>query len=1162
MDYNGPFMPRKQFVHLHLHTDYSLLDGACGIEDLVSLAIERKMPAVAVTDHGNLFGAVKFYYQAKKAGLKPIVGCEVYVAQGTRHSRTEQDRYNHLVLLSENAQGYRNLTRLVSSGFLEGFYRKPRIDKELLAKHSKGLIALSACLRGEIAETLEKGDYEGAKRTAYTYSDLFGRGNFFLEVQDQGLPQEHRINPLIWRLSEETGIPAVATNDAHYLRREDSKSQDVMLCIQTGKVFSDPSRLKFATTEFYLKDYEEMARMFGDIPEVLDRTLDIAERCQFELEPVAEPFPHFEVPEGFTLDSYFEHVTRQGFAKRREKLEALQRQGRLAHPLGEYEERLVLEIRMIQQMKFSGYFLIVWDFIEFARRRGIPVGPGRGSAAGSVVSWALGITDLDPLRYGLIFERFLNPERVSLPDIDIDFCMNRRGEVIDYVTQKYGRENVAQIITFGTLGAKQAIKDVGRVLDVPYGEMDRLAKLVPNVLNITIEDALAQSPLLTQAVERDERLHEVVETATRLEGFVRNASVHAAGVVISPQPLLSLVPLYRTNKDEIVTQYDMKDLEKLGLLKMDFLGLATLTVVNDALELIRAGRGVKLDLEEIPLDDPKTFELFARAQTSGVFQFESGGMRDVLRRARPSRLEDLIALNALFRPGPMQAIDEFIARKHGLSPVTYDFPELEPILTETYGIVVYQEQVMQIAHRLAGFTLGEADLLRRAMGKKDKAQMAAQKEKFIRGAVARSFSRDKVTRMYEVMEPFAGYAFNKSHSAAYAYLAYVTAYLKMHYTVEFMAALLTSEAGLGNTDKVVRYINECREMGVTVLPPDVNVSNLNFTPLGSEIRFGLRAVKNVGENSVRAILDARAAVGRFISLYQFCEKVDLRQLNKRVLESLIKAGAMDSIHSNRAALNTALDRALDAGARLQRDREAGQHGLFGAQPLPVQAEEKLPDAAEWPEAERLAGEKETLGFYLSGHPLAIYLEKLREICSADSATLEGRAQGEEVTLGGLVVQVRTMRSRRGEPWAQARLEDLRGYVDLLVFPEAYRRLAERLQTDAAVFVRGRVNPEEGGPPKLAVTDLVPLDSVTPPRLPENLIIRVRLGRATAQNGGGVAERLAELFQRKPGSARVRLELVQENGFRLTLEAEATVRPDREFLETVEQICGKGSYTLV
>ena len=1186
---------RKQFVHLHLHTDYSLLDGACNIEGLIELVRQYQMPAVAVTDHGNLFATVKFHSEAGKAGIKPIIGCEVYVARGSRHTRSEQKDYNHLLLLCENETGYRNLIKLVSAGHLEGFYYKPRIDKDLLARHAKGLICTSGCLRGEVSEALGAENYDAAKRAAYTFQDMFGRGNFFLEMQDQGIDVERRVNPLIWRLSQETDIPALATNDTHYLRKEDTRAHDVLLCIQTGKTVSETKRLKFIAQEFYLKSYAEMERLFGEIPEVLDRTLDIAERCNLELGRVQEPFPHFDTPEGTTLDSYLEQVARAGFQKRRVKLEALEQAGRLKHSLSEYEQRLSREIDIIQKMKYSSYFLITWDFIQFARSCGIPVGPGRGSAAGSIVSWALEITDLDPIHYGLLFERFLNPERVSMPDIDIDFCMNRRGEVIDYVTRKYGRENVAQIITFGTLGAKQAIKDVGRVLDIPYGEMDRVAKVVPNVLNITIDQALEQSPQLRAAIERDDRLQSVVEIARRLEGFVRNAGVHAAGVVIAPQPLTDLVPLYKTNKEEIVTQFDMNDLEKIGLVKMDFLGLTTLTIVDDTLKLLR-NRGLDVNLQEISLDDAETYALFARGQTSGVFQFESAGMRDILRRYQPIRIEDLTALNALYRPGPIQGgmIDDFIKRKHGERPVTYELPELRDILEETFGVIVYQEQVMQIANRLAGCSLGEADLLRRAMGKKKAGEMAAQRERFVRGAVGRGLPENKVARIFDLMEQFAGYGFNKSHSAAYAYLAYITAYLKTRYPVEFMAALLTSETG--NTEKVVRYINECREMSVTVLPPDINVSDVDFTPVVAEvaqpsgrvspsgtlpppaeaqpegyatrgaIRFGLRAIKNVGETAIRTMVEARRQAGRFGSLFQFCEKVDLRQMNKRVLESLIKAGAMDSLGARRAQLTTALDRALEAGARVQRDREMGQRGLFGM-PLESAAtadQERLPDVPEWDERQLLTFEKEVLGFYVSGHPLATYLEKLREVCTADTSTLEGRAAGEEVTIGGLIAGLRSMRTKRGDPWAIAQLEDLNGFVDLLIFPEAYKRLSDRLAVDTAVFVRGRVNPEENAPPKIAVSDLVPLETVEVKR-PENLLIRIRLrgdGAGAGPAPDSLARELAELFQRKQGQATVRLEVIREGDFAVTLEPAIRVRPDKEFLAAVESICGKGSVIVI
>ncbi|MGB9604696.1 MAG: DNA polymerase III subunit alpha, partial [Bryobacteraceae bacterium] len=696
------------FVHLHCHTDYSLLDGACEINQLMRAAAELGMPAIALTDHGNLFGAVQFYNAARNHGLHPVIGCEVYVApQGLK---TRSEKYHHLVLLCETQEGYRNLIQLVTTGYLEGFYYKPRIDKNLLARHSKGLIALSGCLKGDVSEALAAERYEEARRLAYTWLDIFGKGNFFLELQEHGLPQDRLVVPGLVRLSQETGIPLVATNDTHYLRREDARAHEILLCIQTGKTMSDPLRLRWPTPEFYLKSRAEMMQLFGELEDALDRTWEIAQRCQVRLDRIADPFPKFDVPEGHTIDTYFEWVARQGFEKRRPRLEALRAAGRLKHDLAEYEERLDREIRTIRQMKFSSYFLIVWDFIRFARAQGIPVGPGRGSAAGSLVSYAMGITDIDPLQYGLLFERFLNPERVSLPDIDIDFCTYRRGEVIQYVAEKYGRDRVAQIITFGTLGARAAIKDVGRALDMSYAEVDRVTKLIPNVLNITLDEALRMEPALVEAATKDPRVAEVIETARRLEGLARNASVHAAGVVISPVPLQELVPLYKTNKEEIVTQFDMQGLEQLGLLKMDFLGLTTLSLIHDALRLIQTHCGEKLVLEELPLDDAKTFEIFARGLTSGVFQFESAGMRDLLRRAQPSRFEDLIALNALYRPGPIQGgmMDDFIERKHGRRPVVYELPELREILEDTYGVIVYQEQVMQIAHKLAGYSLGEA----------------------------------------------------------------------------------------------------------------------------------------------------------------------------------------------------------------------------------------------------------------------------------------------------------------------------------------------------------------------------------------------------------------------------------------------------------------------
>src|SRR5580658_4010882 len=854
----------SQFVHLHLHTDYSMLDGACDVDKLCERAKELGMPAVAMTDHGNIFGAVHFVNAAKQAGIKPIIGCELYICKKDDHNieRTppDGDSYNHLLVLAENEEGYRNLVKITSEASLHGFYYKPRVSKKFLAEHSKGLIGLSGCLKGEVAERLMEEKYEAARDAAVFYKDIFGKDNFFLEIQDQGLEMEHRIHPGLFRLEKELGMPMVATNDSHYLCEDDAHAQDVMLCIQTGKSIQDTNRMKFQGTDFYVKSHDEMFRVFKDAPDVLSRTLAIAERCSTRLEKVSNPFPHFDVPAGYTLDSYFEHVTREGFARRLEVLRSLQAQGRVKHSIAEYEQRLARELAIIQQMQFSGYFLIVWDFIRYAKENNIPVGPGRGSAAGSLVSYSMNITDLDPLQHELFFERFLNPERISMPDIDIDFCMNRRNEVIDYVTRKYGRENVAQIITFGTMAAKAAIKDVGRAMDIPYADVDRIAKMVPTTLNITLDDAIEQSPALQQAYESEPQVRQLLDTARKLEGLVRNAGVHAAGVVISPRPLTELVPLFKTKNDEIVTAFDMVAIEKMGLLKMDFLGLTTLTILDDTLKLI-AQKGTNLKLDDIPLEDQKTYErVFHKGLTSGVFQFESSGMRDVLRRYQPNSIEHLTALNALYRPGPMAMIDDFIERKQGRRKIEYEVPELKEILEETLGVFVYQEQVMQAANKLAGYSLGEADLLRRAMGKKKQEEMAAQRERFVQGAALRKFPPKKIEKIFDLMAQFAGYGFNKSHSAAYALLAYHTAYLKTHYPVEFMAALLTSVTG--STDDVVKYINECREMGISVEAPDINVSDANFTPHEQAIRFGLAAVKNVGGNAIESIVAARKKLGR------------------------------------------------------------------------------------------------------------------------------------------------------------------------------------------------------------------------------------------------------------------------------------------------------------
>ena len=1162
----------SQFVHLHLHTDYSMLDGACDVEKLCHRAKELGMPAVAMTDHGNIFGAVHFVNAAKAAGIKPIIGCELYVCKKDDHriARTppEGDTYNHLLVLAENEEGYRNLVKITSESSLHGFYYKPRVSKKFLAEHSKGLIALSGCLKGEVAEFLMEDKYDAARSAAATYADIFGKLNFFLEIQDQGLEMEHRIHPGLFRLDKDLGIPLVATNDSHYLCEDDAHAQDVMVCIQTAKSIQDPNRMKFQGTGFYVKSHDEMYQVFKDAPEVLSRTLGIAERCHVKLEKVSNPFPHFDVPVGYTLDSYFEHVTREGFSRRLEVIRTQSEAGKLKHNIAEYEQRLAREIGIIQQMRFSGYFLIVWDFVRYARDSNIPVGPGRGSAAGSLVSYSLNITDLDPLQYELFFERFLNPERVSMPDIDMDFCMNRRGEVISYVTRKYGRENVAQIITFGTMAAKAAIKDVGRAMDVPYADVDRIAKMVPTTLNIKLENAIKESPALQQAYESDSQVRQLIDTAKKLEGLVRNAGVHAAGVVISPQPLQELVPLYRTKNDEIVTAFDMVAIEKMGLLKMDFLGLTTLTILDDTLKLIQADSSKEnalTDLNAIP-HDPVTYEkVFHSGLTSGVFQFESHGMRDVLRKYQPNSIEDLTALNALYRPGPIQGgmIDDFVDRKHGRKRVEYELPELKEILEETLGVIVYQEQVMQIANRLAGYSLGEADLLRRAMGKKKAEEMAQQRKRFVDGAVERNYPAKKIEKIFDLMAQFAGYGFNKSHSAAYAVLAYQTAYLKTHYPIEFMAALLTSVTG--NTDDVVKYINECREMGIAVEPPDINVSDANFTPHGQAIRFGLAAVKNVGHNAIDSIVAARKELGRFKSIYEFCEKVDLRLLNKRVLESLIKSGAMDSL-GRRAQLMAVLDKAIDHAQKTQRDAESGQHGLFGVfQQEEVRADEdKLPDTPDWDEHTRLSAEKEILGFFITGHPLEKYREKLEDLGALSTSDLSAikssTGKDENLTTAGMITNLRVQKSKRGEFWAQGALEDLSGSIDMLIFPEAYRKLQERLKvlTDVPVLVRGGVRIEEGANAKLTVDDVSSLEEVKVP-LPRSLRIRIPLEKASES----MVDELHLLFSQRKGEAKVLFDVERPGDFMVVMEAEGyNVLPDRSFISRVQELCGRDAIRVI
>jgi len=1163
----------SEFTHLHLHTEYSLLDGACDVKKLVDRVASLGQKSVAMTDHGNIYGAVHFFDAAKAKGIKPILGCELYICQNEDHrAEAQNDKYNHLLVLAENEEGYRNLIRLTSEASLHGFYRKPRVSKKYLAENCKGLIGFSGCLSGELCEKLLEGNYDGARASAAQYQDIFGRGNFFLEIQDQGLIEEKNIHKELFRLERELDIPMVMTNDSHYLCGDDHHAHDVMLCVQTGSKMHDPKRFKFDSDQFFVKSADEMATLFPDAPTLMSRTMQIAERCNLKLTKIKNPFPEFAVPPGHTIDSYFEEVCRAGFKQRMETaVRHLELRGIMRQPVHEYQARLEREIDIIKTMRFSGYFLIVWDFIKYARDNGIPVGPGRGSAAGSLVAYAMNIINVDPLQNGLLFERFLNPERVSMPDVDVDFCQNRRGEVIEYVTRKYGREQVAQIITFNTMAAKAAIKDCGRALDMPYGDVDRIAKLVPATVGMTIDRALEESPDFKKAYDSDQTTRDLIDTAKKLEGLVRGSGVHASAVVISPRPLTELVPLNKTKNDEIVTAYDMKSIEKMGLLKMDFLGLTTLTVISDCLKLIERSRGEKLDIDTIPLDDEETYKkVFHAALTSGIFQFESSGMRDMLRRYKPDRIEDLTALTALYRPGPIQGgmTDDFIKRKWDPSKVEYMLPELETILKETLGVIVYQEQVMQIANTLASYSLGEADLLRRAMGKKNAVEMAKQRERFMSGADALGHPKQTAGEIFDQMEKFAGYGFNKSHSAAYALVSYQTAYLKTYYAVEFMAALLTSETS--KPENVVRYIHECREMGIAVEPPDVQVSGSQFTPHGQAIRFGLAAVKNVGGNAIESIMKAREELnGRFSNFWEFCEKVDLRLMNKRVIESLIKAGALDSL-GTRGALMAAVDKAMEQAQKAQRDALQGQHGLFGMfdeAPMPGRAGSDLPHVPDWEEGERLAYEKEVLGFFVSGHPLDKYKEKLRNLSGVLSTAeaLERKPSerrwgqqedsADQICVAGLIVGLRVQASKRDQKlYAQAALEDALGKIDLICFSRDYERLSAQLKTEAPVLVRGLLMGDEDAAPKLSVSSIQSLEEVEV-KLPAGVRLRINLDQATEST----LEEIKKGADAAPGPTKVMLHLEKKSEYAVILEPEQmSVAGDRAWIEAMEALIGKGA----
>jgi DNA polymerase-3 subunit alpha len=1183
------------FVHLHLHTEYSLLDGACRIDELLDQAAKLKMPAIAVTEHGNMFSSVIFHDHARQRGIRPILGCEVYMAPGSRHTKSGNpgETANHLVLLAETNEGYHNLIKLVSAGYTEGFYYKPRLDKELLAQHAKGLIGLSSCLKGEVAEGLSRGQERKAVEAAAAYRDILGRENFFLELQWHGIEDQRVVNSGLPAIASDLGLPLVCTNDVHYLRETDAHPHDVLLCIGTGKALTDPKRLRYESRQFFLKTADEMAAAFSDTPQALSNTVRIAERCNVKLEDGQSYLPNFDVPPPYTLDEYFEHVVREGFNARLQRLRQLAAAGSLRRTIDEYETRLTYEVEMIKRMKYPGYFLIVWDFIRYARERGIPVGPGRGSAAGSLVAYCLRITDVDPLDFNLIFERFLNPERVSMPDIDIDFCERRRGEVIDYVTQKYGRENVAQIITFGTMKAKAVVRDVGRVLEMPYADVDKVAKQIPAALDMTLEKALAESEPLRQMEQADPKVKELLSVARRLEGMTRHASVHAAGVVIAPKAITEYAPLYKGAHDEIVTQWSMKEIDRVGLLKMDFLGLSTLTLITDAVAEIERTQGEKLDIDHVPLDDAKTYQIFQDGQTYGIFQFESSGMRDILRKAKPQSLEDLIALNALYRPGPLRSgmVDDFIARKGGKVEIKFELPQLEPILRETYGVIAYQEQVMRIARELGGFTLGEADILRKAMGKKNPEVMAKQRGKFVEGAKKNGIAEKKAGPIFDLMEHFAGYGFPKAHATAYALLAFQTAYLKANYPWHFAAALLTIESQ--NTDKLAMYLGECRERGIPLLPPDVNESELAFTVTPTGVRFGLTAIKNVGEGAIQSLLAVRATQGRLTSIHAICEDLDLRQVNKRVFESLVKAGAFDTLAAGdplleplpstalRPRLMASIDAACEHGARHQRDKSEGQAQLFAAlggseeSGAAAMGRVALPESAAWTETEQLAFEKETLGLYWSGHPVDRYADALKTLGARSTSQLADAPVGAprsdawspggpkpieaDTSIGGIVASCRQLKTRKGDRMAVFTLEDSQGGVEVIAFPETYQRAGTLIETGTMVLVSGKLERDDESS-RILASEIVSIDAVHE-RLAREVAIRMRMPAER-----NVFEALGEIFSRHRGDRRVTFEIELPAGpkplrVRADLSAHIRVRPSSTLIAEVEQIVGQGAVSL-
>ncbi|HDI45810.1 MAG TPA: DNA polymerase III subunit alpha [Candidatus Omnitrophica bacterium] len=1136
-------MRHSDFVHLHLHSQYSLLDGACKIDELLQVARDYRMPAVAITDHGNLFGAIEFYTKAIQAGVKPIIGCEMYLAPRSRFDKSgglRQEKLYHITLLAKDEQGYRNLLKLVSLSYLEGFYYKPRIDKQLLAHHNKGLIALSGCMQSELNQCLMDGNIEKARQALKFYKEIFEPGCFYIEIQNQLLPDQKRLINQAIQLAKELDIPYVATNDVHYLRKEYSFAHDVLLAIQTQTTIEDPQRLRLGSDQFYFKSPEEMKELFTELPEAIKNTIIIAERCNLELEFNKIHLPRFQPPEGYSQYEYLRKLCYDNLNKK------------YPNPSPEVKQRLQYELETINKLGFTSYFLIVWDFVRFAKSKNIPVGPGRGSAAGSIVSYLLDITTIDPLKYGLLFERFLNPERVSLPDIDIDFCYERRQEVIDYVIQKYGESNVAQIITFGTMQARAVVRDVARALNIPYQDADRIAKLIPPDPGIDLNRAIQIEPELRNLIENDERVKKLIEIAKVLEGLSRHVSIHAAGVVISDRPLMELIPLYKTPDSEIVTGYDMDSIDKVGLMKMDFLGLKTLTMIEECKKIIARTRKQDLDIENIPLDDPATYEMLSQGDSTGVFQLESAGMRSLLTRLKPRKFEDLIAILALYRPGPLGSgmVDDFIRRRNGEVKVWYEHPVLEPILKETYGIILYQEQVMQIASALSGFSMAEADMLRRAMGKKLPEVMETQRDKFIKGARAKKVSEKKAERIFSLIEQFAGYGFNKSHSTAYAMLSYRTAYLKANFPQEFMTALLSSE--MHNTDKLREYLKYAHSQGIKILPPDINESYARFTLVSQDsIRFGLSAIKNVGDSAVESIIKARRAGGGFASLFDFCKRVDCRAVNKKVIESLIKAGAFDSLGYKRSALMAVLDKALELAQNFQRDRIKGQMSFFDSAStgFKIDAEKFIPDISEWPQEQILRFEKDYLGFYVSGHPLDKYANLLTTYSTISTKDISTLRENQEVRIGGIITSLKKKFTKAdNQRMAIMEFEDFDGSITAVVFPEVYERSSHLIAEGAVVFLKGKYT-LRGDRPQIVVSEIIPVEEA-----PYRFTSCVWLELEDSDSVTEKVEELSSIIKQYQGEIPLRIVYKQQRG-KVVMETSQGIELTKQLLDAIETRLG-------